>query len=205
MVWQPDYVTVEELRGFLRITDTEDDAELTLAIAAASRAVDTHCHRQFGLLTGPEARYYTARWSRELGRWYVDIDDLMTTVGLVVNADLADDGTYTDLIDELALRPVNAAAKARPWTRIVVHPTSAHHPNGRDAAVEVVARFGWTTVPTEVKEAALLQASRFGARRDSPYGVAGSPELGSEVRLARRVDPDVAVSLTGVIRWWAAA
>jgi hypothetical protein len=46
----------------------------------------------------------------------------------------------------------------------------------------------------------MLQASRFYARRDSPYGVAGSPDLGSEVRLLSKVDPDVAVSLADYVR-----
>ena len=45
------------------------------------------------------------------------------------------------------------------------------------------------------QEATLLQASRLAARRDSPFGVAGSPDAGSEMRLLARVDPDVAVAL----------
>jgi len=47
-----------------------------------------------------------------------------------------------------------------------------------------------------VHEACLLQSSRIAARRDSPFGVAGSPETGSELRLLDRVDPDVAVTLS---------
>jgi hypothetical protein len=61
--------------------------------------------------------------------------------------------------------------------------------------VKVTALWGWTAVPVAVKQATLLQASRFFSRRHSPYGVAGSPELGSEIRLLARVDPDVGVSL----------
>jgi hypothetical protein len=55
-------------------------------------------------------------------------------------------------------------------------------------------------VPSAVKLATRLQASRFMARRDSPYGVAGSPDAGSEIRLLSRVDPDVAVALRGFSR-----
>jgi hypothetical protein len=59
----------------------------------------------------------------------------------------------------------------------------------------VTAVWGWTAVPTSVKQATLLQASRFHKRRHAPFGVAGSPEMGSEIRLLSRVDPDVSVAL----------
>jgi hypothetical protein len=57
-----------------------------------------------------------------------------------------------------------------------------------------------------VEQATLLQASRFHARRFSPYGVAGSPELGSELRLLAKLDADVelALSKAQLVRWWAA-
>lgn len=205
MAWAPDYATDTELKAYLHITDTDDDAEITLAIAAASRAIDRHTNRQFGLVGSPEARYYTAGYDRKLCRWYVDIDDLMTETGLEIVADIDDDGTYDDAITEFALRPANAAVESRPWTRIYVRPGNAVRPNGNDGGVKVTARWGWTTVPDTVKQATLLQASRFFKRRDAPFGVAGSPELGSELRLLAKVDPDVAVALGPYVRWWAAA
>jgi hypothetical protein len=127
----------------------------------------------------------------------------MTVTGLEVMADLTDTGTYTDELDELAMRPVNAAPEGRPWTRLVVLPDSTNQPRAHDAGVEVTAQFGWTTVPTAVEQATLLQGSRFLSRRDSPYGVAGSPETGSELRLLARLDADVAVTLSSYIRWGA--
>lgn len=45
--------------------------------------------------------------------------------------------------------------------------------------------------PEPVKLAAMIQASRLSKRRDSPFGVAGSPEFGSELRLLSKLDPDV--------------
>jgi hypothetical protein len=203
MAWQPDYVTAAEMKHYAHISDTDDDAEVAWAVTTASRAVDRHTHRQFGLVAAPEARYYTARYHRRLGRWVVDIDDLMTSTGLEVMADLSDTGTYTDELDELAMRPVNAAPEGRPWTRLVVLPDSANQPRANDAGVEVTARFGWTEVPVAVEQATLLQGSRFLSRRDSPYGVAGSPETGSELRLLAKLDADVAVTLSSYIRWGA--
>jgi hypothetical protein len=190
MAWAPDYVTAAELGAHLRIGDTGDDVALAVAISAASRAIDHYCNRQFGLVASPEERRYTASALAGRTRWVIDIDDLMTTTGLV--AEVADvDGE----IDDYDLEPINAASKGRPWTRLVVNDTSEALPTGDEFEVTITASWGWSAVPTAVKQATLLQASRFHARRDSPYGVAGSPDLGSELRLLSRVDADVAVAL----------
>jgi hypothetical protein len=61
--------------------------------------------------------------------------------------------------------------------------------------VRVTALWGWSAVPPAIEQATLLQASRLLIRRDSPYGVAGSPEAGTEIRLLARLDPDVDVAV----------
>jgi uncharacterized phiE125 gp8 family phage protein len=196
MAWAPDYVTTAELRAFLRVNDSDDDTQLAVAIAAASRAIDQHTGRQFGVVGSAEERFYTAVWDRHLCRWLVDVDDLMSTSGLVVEIDGTATTTYTK-------EPRNAAAKGRPWTSLVFDTDSTTLPTGDRDEIAVTALWGWSAVPTPVKQACYLQASRFHARRDSPYGVAGSPEQGNELRLLARVDPDVAVSLGPYIRRWA--
>lgn len=205
MTWQPDYATLTELKSFVRIDDTVDDAEVALAVTAASRAIDRATNRQFGLVAVAESRFYTAEFDRKRRRWLIEIDDLMTEVGLLVNFDSLDDGTYSASVDEFQLKPVNAQPNSRPWTKVIVHPTSTTQPTTLEDGVEVIARYGWTTVPTPIKQATLLQASRILARRDSPYGIAGSPEMGSELRLLAKLDPDVAVTVAPYRRWWAAA
>lgn len=197
MAWAPDYVTATELKAFLKIGDTVDDAELGFAITAASRAIDRAANRQFGLVAAPEARKYTARWDSDRGRYVVDIDDLMTVTGLTVTGEAG-------AIDVFAKQPGNADLNGTPWTRLVVDPTSATLPTLKEDTTTVTARYGWTTVPTAVKQATLLQASRFFKRRGAPFGIAGSPELGSELRLLAKVDPDVAVVLGPYTRWWGA-
>jgi hypothetical protein len=199
MVWAPDYVTAAELKSFLRITDSEDDAELALAITTASRAADRHCHRQFGNVASEEARKYTACWDRRRRRWVVELDDLHDSDDLTVETA---DG---DAIDVYTLEPVNAAFTGKPYQRLVVDPDSAAKPTSETHGVTATSpNWGWAAVPVPVEQGTLLQASRFHARRFSPYGVAGSPEQGSELRLLARLDPDVAVSLGGFVRWWAA-
>jgi len=202
MTWQPDYATVAELKAYVRIevADTADDTTLGLAITAASRAVDLTTYRQFGLVAAPEARTYTAHWDRLRLRWVIEIDDLMTTTGLTVT-------TAAGTITAYTKQPTNAAQEGRPWTRLVVQPSSAvqppYPPNDEDG-VTVTAQWGWSAVPNTVKQATLLQASRLFSRRNAPFGVAGSPDLGSEMRLLEKVDPDVAVTLGAYTRFWPA-
>lgn len=204
MAWAPEYVTVEELRNFLRISDSDDDTELDFAIAAASRAIDQDTSRQFGVVAAAEERFYTGRWDRDRCRWIVEFDDLMSVSNF--DAQVQDtDGVDVGAINDYFLEPRNAAQQARPWTHLVVKPDSAYKPTGLANEVAITALWGWAAVPDAVKQATLLQASRVFARRTSPFGIAGSPDLGSELRLLARVDPDVAVALRPYRRWWGGA
>lgn len=207
MAWAPDYCTVAELKDLLRIdvSDTEDDVLLGLAITAASRAIDRATERQFGNSGTAQARYYTAWWDRETCLWVVDIDDVQNNAGLTVSYDSADDGGYADTITGYRLGPRNAAADGKPWTRLLVARGSAVRPGTVVDGVRVDAIFGWDLVPETIREACLLQANRVQARRDSPFGIAGSPENGSELRLLARVDPDVALMVKPYRRMWGAA
>jgi hypothetical protein len=193
MPWAPDYITSAELAAFVRDSVAVNDVELAAWCSTASRAIDQTCNRQFGKVDAPEQRFYTARWSSRRGRWVVDIDDLMSITGVVVLVGSTAVTKYT-------LEPRNAAARGRPWTRLVFATDAEAQPDGCTDDVGMTAPWGWTSVPTAVKQAAKLQGSRFVSRRDSPFGVAGSPVQGSELRLLARVDPDVAVSLLGLTR-----
>lgn len=197
MAWAPNYCATTDLADYARIPDTDDDVQLGLAISAASRSIDRHCRRQFGKVAAAEDRYYTPRWSRTLGRWVVPIDDLMDTTGVVVKLDTAGDGTYATTITSgtYQLRPRNAAVEGRPWTELAFLDTAAATPTGVDSEALVTAPWGWSAFPDTIVQACLLQSSRFFARRGAPFGIAGSPDTGSEMRLLAKVDPDVAVSL----------
>lgn len=204
MAWKPAYVSTADLRAFRRITDTLDDAILGLAIEGASRAIDRHTRRQFGVVDAAEERRYTPyrdrRPMRHRPRWVVPIDDLMTQDDLAVSV-----AATSAPITTFHLRPPNEVKKGRPWTELVVDARADVVLFGDEDEIAVTARWGWTSVPDAVREAALLQASRLASRRSSPYGVAGSPETGSELRLLERLDPDVAITLTDFVRDWAVA
>jgi hypothetical protein len=205
MVWAPDYATLDQARTYVtRHSSTVDDEFLALDLTAASRAVDRATNRQFGLVAAAEQRFYTPYWDRELVRWVIDIDDLQTTTGFVPLLQ-NEDGTDLGSVDDYVLEPRNAAAQGEPWTRVVVGTGSTYAPTGLRHQAAFTGQWGWTEVPTPITQATLLQTSRFTIRRSSPYGVAGSPDEGSEMRLLARLDPDVAVSLGSFRRWWAAA
>lgn len=193
MALRPDYATVAELRAHMSSATAGTDAEFLAAITSASRVIDDHCGRQFGLAGATAERTYVYDGACIDGRAAVAIDDVQTTAGLEIEVD-----GVTLTADDYTLWPYNAAADAKPWTHVLLTAS-------RGADVTVTATFGWSAVPAVVKSAALIQASRFYVRKDASFGIVGSPELGSEMRLQAVADPDVRVMLQGVRRIWAAA
>jgi Phage gp6-like head-tail connector protein len=195
MPWKPDYLTLAEAKAFLRVTDTVDDAEISGWITTASRAIDGRCNRQFGQLAAPAVRTYrrTPYYDQTTGYWTLEIDDVQDVTAATVNGvAFASAGAV--------MLPDNAPAEGRPWTRIgfVVWPFP--QAPGVPQLNTLSMRWGWTTVPPQVPMAGKLQVSRWNSRRDSPYGIAGSPDQGSEMRLLAKLDPDVATSLRGLSR-----
>jgi len=193
MAWQPDYVSGADFKTAVGISDTADDLTIGFARTAASRAIDHFTGRQFGVLSAPALRLYTSPPSG-----VVEIDDLMTATGLAVVVD----GTTLVKDTDYQLRPLNAAADGRPWTSLAFLVTV---PSTEVGAIEITATWGWTAVPGVVSQAALIQAMRLFKRKDSPFGIAGSPELGSEMRLLSKLDPDVEMMLGSVRRKWLVA
>jgi hypothetical protein len=196
------YCTLAELKDYISIpvADTEDDSILEIAIESASRAIDSFTGLRFWTDATVVARYYSTTDEEA-----VDIPDgIQTTTGLVVKTDDDDDGVYETtwtLNTDFRLEPINAAADGLPWNRIVavgdrLFPTTIYR------GVEVTAKGGWSAVPVTVKQACLLQSSRFFKRKDAPFGVAGSVEFGSELRLLSALDPDVQLLLAAYRRPW---
>jgi hypothetical protein len=196
MAWAPDYISDVEFKNeYKNIPDSADDTKIAWAITTASRSVDDHCtqgaERQFGKVDEAEERLYTGFWSPERGRWVVEVDDFHTSTGLVVTVN------GVAVTGSLAL-PLNAVKKGRPWGKLIL--PSDVQLCGEEGEVSVVAQWGWASVPVPVKQATALQANRLLARSSSPFGVAGSPENGSELRLLSKLDPDVVVSLKDYVR-----
>jgi hypothetical protein len=204
MALRPDYASVDELKRYLRIPglyegsintseDTYDDAELALAITSASRAIDTATNRQFGSLGTATAFRYTARFDANRNAYVVRIEDLMDSTGLIVKTE------GTEVFD-FDLYPFNAPSYGKPWTLLIIHDGVSTE----EGDIEVTAKWGWTSVPATIKNATLLQAARLFKRREAPFGVAGSPDMGNEIRLLAKLDPDVAVLVGSYAKRWGA-
>ena len=148
MPWAPDYLTLAEAKAYLRVADTVDDAEIAGWITAASRAIDRRCNRQFGLLAAPATRTYRrpAVYDATLGMWTVNIDDVMSTVGMTVNG-------VAFAAAGAVLLPDNAPLDGRPWTRIGFTYAPNQSSPGYAAATVMAAPWGWTAVPVQVPQA----------------------------------------------------
>ena len=189
-MWSPEYITLVDLKDVVDVDDTADDVYLSLLPSAVSRAVDRATLRQFGQVSTVEERTYRTTYSRSRGSWRAIIDDLQDETGLVVP-----NTSYS-------FGPDNADKLGKPWTYV----DFTEDPAGdRCGYLSMTALWGWSAVPDAVSLASFLQANRWSSRKDSPFGIAGSPDQGTELRLLARVDPDVAVSLRNYRRdWWAA-
>jgi hypothetical protein len=195
VTWKPDYITAADVAAYLRVTDAVDNAEFGIWATAASRAIDKRCNRQFGQLAAPAARTYrrTPVYDVTTGLWVLEIDDVQDATGLLVNGvAYASSGAV--------LLPDNAPADGVPWERIgfVTWPFPSYP--GLPQSNTLTGRWGWSAFPSQVIGAAKLQCARWNARRDSPFGIAGSPDQGSEIRLLAKLDPDVATTLAGLSR-----
>jgi hypothetical protein len=194
VAWAPDYIDAETLADFVH-TDVETDrVELMSAISSACRAIDEATYRQFGSVAS-ETRVYTPRWSTSRGMWVIECDDFTTLTK--IELDTAGDGTFATevAVSSGVLLPLNAAAKGRVYERVGLRSTVTAVASLGKGSVRLTSPWGWPAYPETIVTGAKLQASRVFNRRNSPYGVAGSPDQGSEVRLLARLDPDVLVSV----------
>lgn len=197
MTWEPDYVTLDEYKDWAGITETDtvDDIRLARDITAASRAVDAFCsqetRRQFGKVATSESRYYTPRWDVDMAQWVIEIDDVHSATGLTLAVDPSNDGNHTQAITDFILRPRDALANMRVFTQIAVKAGSSVQPYmWPDSAKVTTDKWGWSTPPVAVVEATFLQTNRYQSRRDSPYGVAGSPAKGNTTSIQAKLDID---------------
>jgi hypothetical protein len=181
------YASLNDVKNALRIptADTVDDVLLELSVETASRQIDDHCERVFYQQTGA-TRIFTPRDS-----YTCEIDDLvtLTTLKSSTDGDGTFDKTWTPVYYQL--EPLNGVAGgiSSPVTLIRAVDDFLFPVYGGEATVQVTGTFGWTSVPTAIKFATILLATRLFKRMDSPLGVAGFGDLGV-VRVSR-IDPDI--------------
>lgn len=172
------YTDREELKGYLDIRDDRSDQLLDARIEAASRAVDGWCGRVFYAVTEP--RIFTAEDHRVLS-----VPDLLEVTAL--ETDDAGDRSYATAWDaaDYDLEPLSGPPYTSVWAGAGhIFPTSRR-------GIRITGTWGYgESVPAAIREATLLQAARLYKRKDAPFGVAGSVELG-QLQTITSIDPDV--------------
>lgn len=180
------YASLAEVKASLQIADSFDDAKLETAIESASRLIDGFTQRVFHNV-GTATRYYVADSSL-----VCSIDDLQSVTTLQTST--AADGTFdvTWTASDYQLEPLNgySSGLTTPYTRIRAVGDYDFPISAGEALVKITGVFGWASVPTTIRQATIIQASRIFKRLDSPLGVAGFGDLGV-IRVSSRLDPDV--------------
>jgi len=190
MAIENGYASLTDVKAALRIDDTVDDTLLELAIETASRSIDGYCERYF-YNSGSATRKFLPSDS-----FNVEIDDLISLTSLTTNTN-GEAFTVTWTSTDYQLEPINSLASGIDWpyTRIVaigdyLFPIwEQKNVNHYEATVQVEGTWGWSSVPTAIRQATILAAARQFKRYDAPLGVAGFGDLGA-MRVSR-IDPDV--------------
>jgi len=191
-----DYASVEELRQFQSFPpgQEQDDVDLQRALDSGRDFIDWFTGRVFGQGAAAEARTYTATDDCTL-----PVVDLASTAP-TVEVDSAGDRTFatTLLPAQYQLEPLDGP----PFSVIRIWETP---PAGVDAVffyegglVRVTGTWGYTDargrIPANVAQANLLLGARWFKRREAPFAVVQSVELGTFQRVPA-MDDDVALLL----------
>jgi len=178
------YIELSLLKSSLQIDDDIDNAFLELAIESASRQIDQYCERVFYETT--ESRIYVPR-----DNYVLEIDDATSITAVKTSSDADGSFDITWQEKDYQLEPLNSIAGGipTPFTQIRAVDDYLWVLDGGEATAEITGTFGFTPVPTAIKQATLILSSRLFERRNSPLGIAGFSELGA-VRVSR-FDSDI--------------
>jgi hypothetical protein len=204
-----NYITVDQLRDYMADTSNLDEANMTSAVVAASRRVDTLCGRYFSQDAAVSDKFFAPdNW------WVCDLKDtsgqrwdLSTTTGLVVACDQGYNGSYAVTLNngtDFYTEPVNGFRFGQagwPIERLVALSNSGSvfpiPVAGFKPTVKITGRWGWAAVPDSVIQATLVEALGIYKRKSAPFGIAGQGDFGS-IRV--RDDPLVLELLEPYVR-----
>lgn len=181
------YCTLNELKAALAISDSVDDSALEAAINSTSRMIDDYTNRFFykdGTSGSEVTRYYTPN-----DMWQLYTDDFVSISSVATDDNF--NQTWDTVWDssDWMIEPINNPRRGWPYNRVLAI-GSYIFPANLPQSVKIIGIWGWSSVPPEVNSACVIQASRIFNRRQSPFGIAGSPDIGT-VRLLSRLDADV--------------
>jgi hypothetical protein len=179
------YATLLDVKNALRITDSLDDSLLETAIESASRMVDGFTARTF-TNAGTAVRNFAATDGINL-----IIDDAIEVIEVASTDEIGSTYTIWKPTD-YQLEPLNDRVDGlySPYTGIRAVGDFTWPVVDQQALVRITAVYGFPAIPSAVKQATIIQASRLFKRLDSPLGVLGMGDMGA-IRVSRFLDSDV--------------
>lgn len=180
------YVTLADLKTYLNISGATEDARLETAIESASRAIDAYTRRVFYATSA--VKYFQSE--PDFGHTVIIDDDLLTVTEIAT--DDQNTRVYTAWAgSDYELEPVNSGP---PYNMIRVAPLAVKTFPIWPRGVRITGTWGFAaTAPQAVGDACLILGARYYKRKDAPFGVVGTPELGL-MRVTSK-DHDVAALL----------
>jgi hypothetical protein len=200
-----NYCTREELQASMpELTGAQWDtyeAILEALVTRASRAIDTFCNREPGafFVEDDTTRYFDGSGERTL--WTGELAAPPTSLSVAESGDIDDSsgtgGDYTLwAASDYLLWPYNALLEQIPFLRIDVDTLNGtktgfyRYPK----SVKLVGKFGFSaTTPAGLKQATLIQASRWFKRGQQAWEDTGAVAELNTLRYVQRMDPDVAL------------
>jgi hypothetical protein len=157
------YCTLDEAKlrlwpsGVSSSADTSDDVEIEGMVETASRQIDDDTGRHFYTTSADETRYY-----RPLNSTLVLPDDIVS----IASGGLQTDGDYSGTFattwattwatTDYQLLPDNATALGLPYNKLARAPLGSYVFPAGYKSVKITGKFGFTSVPTKIKQACLL-------------------------------------------------
>jgi hypothetical protein len=183
------YTSIAELKDELNITGSDHDYQLQGLVSQSQKFIDSYCKRTFVPGTAGVVKYYDGA---ESPLW---IDDCTAITAIALDEE--SDGTWSTSMaaTDWLLKPYNT----NPKTMLVLSPNSDYGSfcSGVTKGVKITGTWGYdTTVPEDIRRAAIIQCCRWFKRADTAYASAlGPTELGV-IQTFSGLDPDIKMILS---------
>jgi hypothetical protein len=193
-----NYASLAELKDYLFGSNAPADTsmydeQLNFALTSTSREIERYCDRQFNQQTTATPRIFEPSSIRD-----ITVDDFWTQTNMVLQTDPSGVGSFVNtwVTSDYEVLPYNGISSGQPgWPYNEIHSTSGLWfpivPFRRRGTVQLTAQWGWAAVPSPVHQACLLMASLTFKAKDAPFGVAGTDQFGTVLKVT---DSKLAVS-----------
>ena len=169
------YLSVAELKTYVRTELTLEDDVVTAAINAAEVWLDSMCARRFIVATTSTARVYKP------SKGEIQIIDDCTTIASVV-----DNGVTLTSGIEYQAEPLNALSEAGEAVPYYALRRLGYQYNKwlnwfgvpNAATLTVTAAWGWPSIPPMIKEACKIVAKDYLLQREVAHGLVGITDVG---------------------------